>query len=308
MEKKEYLNEENFQQVNNKIKSKGKLITNITLGIGIALILTGVILLIINKRDNNSNNNNNSNNENLIKSQIVAKENEIEAEKENLKTKLSEVKADLNTKKQALLAKGIKESHNYNDGEAYDLYILDNVLDPSFSHCSFDEYQNNELTKDYCTLTNVINDKSHYYTCENNEIIEKYCTLTTELAKLRNDKFWSSDIDIEIETKSFAHIPLIMIGFFVTVVSLMAKFMLFSVTHRREIAAYTAQQVMPLAQEGIEKMAPTVGKAGRAVFEEIAPAVTEVGKKMAKEMAPVYGEMAKEISKGIKEGLKDEEK
>jgi len=282
MEKKEYLNEEKFQQVNNKIKSKGKLMTNITLFIGIGLILTGIIILSTNKKDNN-------NNENLKEVQIVTKENELQVEKEVLKNKLSQIKSDLNNKKQVLLNKGIKESSNYNNGEAYDLYILDNALDPSFSHCKFDEYQNNELTKDYCTLTNLMNDDNHYYSCENNEIIEKYCSIREELSDLRNDNFMTN----EVESESFAHIPLIMFGVFITIASLMAKFMLFSITHRREMLAYTAQQVMPLAQEGIEKMAPTIGKAG---------------KEIAKEMAPVYGEMAKEISKGIKEGLKDEEK
>ena len=44
----------------------------------------------------------------------------------------------------------------------------------------------------------------------------------------------------------------------------------------RKISAYFAQQQMPVAKEGIEKMAPSVGVA------------------------------AKEISKGIKEGLKDD--
>ena len=283
MEMKEYLNEEKFQQVNNKIKRKGKLITNITLGVGILLILTGVILLINNKKDN-------INNDDLIESQIVAKENELDVEKENLQNKLVQIKNDLSTKKQTLLDKGIKESSNYNDGEAYDLYILDNVLDPQYhSHyCSLDGYKDNDLTKDYCTLYNVINEKEHNYVCENNDIIEKYCTLKTELSDLRYNK----NNPVETESESFVHIPLIMIGFFVTIASLMAKFMLFSVTHRREIAAYTAQQVMPLAQEGIEKMAPTVGKAG---------------KEIAKEMAPVYGDIAKEISKGIKEGLKGED-
>ena len=51
--------------------------------------------------------------------------------------------------------------------------------------------------------------------------------------------------------------------------------------------------MMPIAQEGIEKMAPSIGKAGASI---------------AKEMAPIYGQVAKEISKGIKEGLKGEEK
>ena len=62
------------------------------------------------------------------------------------------------------------------------------------------------------------------------------------------------------------------------------------IAHRREITAFTTQQVMPVAQEGIEKMTPTIGKAGASI---------------AKEMAPVYGEAAKEIAKGIKEGLNE---
>ena len=72
----------------------------------------------------------------------------------------------------------------------------------------------------------------------------------------------------------------------------MISFAIYRVATRREIAAFSVQQVMPVAQEGIEKMAPTFGK---------------VGGELAKNMAPVYGEIAKEISKGIKEGLKDEE-
>lgn len=45
----------------------------------------------------------------------------------------------------------------------------------------------------------------------------------------------------------------------------------------RDIAAFQAQQAMPVAQESIEKMSPTMGNA------------------------------AKEIAKGVKEGLKDDE-
>ena len=48
------------------------------------------------------------------------------------------------------------------------------------------------------------------------------------------------------------------------------------IAHRREIVTFTTQQVMPVAKEGIEKMAPTAGV------------------------------VAKEITKGIKEGLKEE--
>lgn len=52
--------------------------------------------------------------------------------------------------------------------------------------------------------------------------------------------------------------------------------MLFMTAHSRQITAYMAQQQMPVAKEGIEKMAPTAGV------------------------------VAREISKGIKEGLKDD--
>lgn len=51
------------------------------------------------------------------------------------------------------------------------------------------------------------------------------------------------------------------------------------ISHRREITAYTTQQVMPVAQEGIEKITPTVADAA--------------------------GSIAKSVSKGIQEGKKE---
>jgi hypothetical protein len=64
--------------------------------------------------------------------------------------------------------------------------------------------------------------------------------------------------------------------------------MILFIAHRREITAYTTQQVMPVAKETIDEMTPTMSKA-------------------AEKMAPAAGTVAKEITKGIKEGLKDEE-
>ena len=57
---------------------------------------------------------------------------------------------------------------------------------------------------------------------------------------------------------------------------------LFTMANQRKISAYMLQQRMPIVQEGIEKMAPTVGNAA--------------------------GTIAEGITKGIKEGLKDEDK
>ena len=57
------------------------------------------------------------------------------------------------------------------------------------------------------------------------------------------------------------------VGFLLTVAGGIVMF----VAHRREIAAYTTQQVMPVAQEGIEKITPTVANAAG----EIAKSVSE---------------------------------
>lgn len=67
-------------------------------------------------------------------------------------------------------------------------------------------------------------------------------------------------------------------GLFLTAVGFIVRFL---IGNRREITAYTTQQVMPIAQEGIEKMAPTVGSA--------------------------VGTIGKELAKGIKEGIKEAE-
>ena len=69
-----------------------------------------------------------------------------------------------------------------------------------------------------------------------------------------------------------------MIGFTLTAAGGITMF----IAHRREIAAYTTQQVMPVAQEGIEKITPTVANAA--------------------------GTIAQSISRGIQEGKKDADK
>lgn len=63
-------------------------------------------------------------------------------------------------------------------------------------------------------------------------------------------------------------------GLFLTSVGFMFRFL---IGNRREITAYTTQQVMPIAQEGIEKITPTVSSA--------------------------IGSIGKELAKGIKEGI-----
>lgn len=79
----------------------------------------------------------------------------------------------------------------------------------------------------------------------------------------------------------FGNIGLFALGGFMSPIGFLLTFaggVILFIAHRREITAYTVQQVMPIAQEGIEKMTPTISKA------------------------------AGEIAKGVKQGLKEADK
>lgn len=72
--------------------------------------------------------------------------------------------------------------------------------------------------------------------------------------------------------KGFGGILIIIGGniiFWATIISVSVYF----IAIRREVAAFKMQQVMPLAQEGIEKMAPTVGSAAGTIAHDIASGI-----------------------------------
>ena len=48
--------------------------------------------------------------------------------------------------------------------------------------------------------------------------------------------------------------------------------------------AYTTQQVMPVAQEGIEKMAPTIGSAAKEIAKGIKQGINEANKEQDNEL------------------------
>lgn len=150
-------------------------------------------------------------------------------------SKIEDLKVTLENRKTELESKGLEFSEftKYYDGEAYDLKIIVNALDPSFNHCGFDEYKNNPITKEYCVAKN--------------------------------------------STEDFASIASIMFGVFICIVTCMISSFIFMIAKRRDILAFQAQQVMPIAKEGIGEMTPTIKNA------------------------------ATEIVKGIKEGLNDDE-
>lgn len=94
---------------------------------------------------------------------------------------------------------------------------------------------------------------------KNNSITKEYCTAKNS-------------------TGDFANIVSIMLGVFICIATCMISVFVFIFAKQRHIVAFQAQQVMPVAKESIDEIAPTIGNA------------------------------AGEIAKGIKKGLKDEDK
>lgn len=93
-------------------------------------------------------------------------------------------------------------------------------------------------------------------------------------------------------------------SFFILFTTLIFVAPLLFIAYRRNVMAFGVQQAMPVVKEGMEEIAPTMGKVAGSMAKEMAPVIKDV----AKEIAPAYGEVAKEIAKGIKEGMKDEDK
>ena len=58
---------------------------------------------------------------------------------------------------------------------------------------------------------------------------------------------------------SFDSVPFYMFGAFVIIASCIVAGSIYLISKRREIVAFTAQQVMPVAKEGIDEMTPTLG-------------------------------------------------
>ena len=68
---------------------------------------------------------------------------------------------------------------------------------------------------------------------------------------------------------------LIFIGLGILPPTFMISGFIFLISKRREIATFATQQTMPIAKEGVEKMAPTIGKAAGTISKDIAKGIKE---------------------------------
>lgn len=277
--KKEFLTEENYERGKKKIKNIAIIIFIFGVLIGGSLIVTGLVKQRqINSKYSEESKNNKKEQLEQEKQQLIQ---ELDTEKQNLLTSKTtfenkikpvedEIKKLEREKTDVFMNNGFSDRYYEIEDKIEDLKestkndenslsVIENALDENFDYCSFSEAKNNTYTSKYCSLKNQVTKKDAEIT-----------GLDLEFSDF-NKKF-----------NSFDSIPFYMIGGFIIVASGMIAFVIFMFAKRREIIAFTAQQVMPVAQEGIEKITPTVGNA--------------------------VGTIGKSLAKGIKEGINEADK
>lgn len=272
--KEELLNEEKYQSNKKKISTIALLILIIGLLLGGILISLGVI-----KSNEINSKYSEPYKDNLMK-QLKIEEKNLHGEKEKLEEKIKPAEDEIK-----------KLSRVKFEGFDDEYYKRQDRIEELSKSISADKKQ--------LSIINEVLENGEFachFEAKNNKLTSKYCDMVTNLVKSSNDFNKSFDL-----SDSYVYYGL---GGFVIFSSLMISAAVYSITKRREIMAFSAQQMMPLAQEGLEKMAPSVGKAGAEMIEEIAPTY----KKVAKDVAPIYGDIAKEITKGVKKGLEGNKK
>ncbi len=122
MNKNKYLNEEKYKKIEKKLLAFSLIILVLGLSIGGFLIYKGTV--------------------------------------KPSQSEINKLKNELEQKRQALVDKGVTYNTftEYTDGEAYDLKVITEALDPSFDQCDFDEYKNNKITADYCKVKNQMSE------------------------------------------------------------------------------------------------------------------------------------------------------
>lgn len=261
-QKKEFLTEENYEKGKKTLGKIIKVVLSVGLSLSLLLILSGIIVIATSNNSDNKEENKTEIKEEIPSTEIT-KEEEIKQKIADVETKITETKKDLPSLKAQLDV----EFRNSGFSEKY--YELDQKID---------------------TIEDEINDLEM-------EKTDYEFDLKQEQSKDAVQNFFDKEIlDNEIEPQGILKkgigAILIFAGLGLIIPTLGISGILFLIYKKREIQIFTTQQTMPVTQETIEKMAPTVGKAGGSVIDGVAPAL---------------GNLGKEISKGIKEGIKGED-
>lgn len=212
----------------------------------------------------------------------IIKTNELKAENA---AKIDEIKASQSGRTEAQIQTDIDETQAKMEALDTEINNLRSQQQQAFMDNGFDDT--------YYELDRQINSKE-------NERLTVQRDLSGYKLELQQVEAGFNDHEIEQQEaknkiSESKYVPFYMIGGFVIVAAVMVALVVYMMAKRREIMAFQMQQVMPVAQEGITKMAPTVGKAAGTVMENMGPAASKA-----------MGSIAKDIASGIKEGLRND--
>ena len=249
MEEKKYLNEEKYLKTKKKISLIALCVLVIGILIGGGLIAIGFI------KQNETSSKYSLENKNELSQQLDEEQKKLLAQKETIETDIKPIEEQIQSLNNVPFT-GFDDAYYERKNQIESLekditdekntiQIIDNALLSTFNYCEFSEVKNNSYTMNYCSLK-------------------------LELDAINNS--FNKQFDAS------GSIPFYIIGGFVLVVSLIISGIIYLSTKKRELLAYSVQQVMPIAEEGMDTM------------------------------APVMGNVAKEITKGIKEGIDDKQK
>lgn len=138
-------------------------------------------------------------------------------------------------------------------------------------------------TKQYsCNSLNMMDPN---WFADNTKCQGEVSSLRSELNGLEIEQFQLENADYTVyydKVSPMKYIIFYVLGGIVILISASVAGGIYLFTKRREITAFTVQQTMPLAQEGIEKMSPTIGNAVGTIGKDLTKGITE-GIKQGKE-------------------------
>ena len=246
IENKEYLNEESYQKTKKKIVTISIIILIIGLLIGGSLIYKGIIVK-----------------KGLDKDTVAQKE---EEKKKEVEAQQKEQQKDLRINE---LNELIENTQKQIDNIEIQITKLKNEQTSIFEQDSgfSDRYNAKEIE-----IKEKQNEKQSLSIKLSEYKVELSSLKSTSYLKEFNNMFSNNTTT----NNSQKYIKYFMLGGFVIFTCCIISGFVYMIAKRREILAFTAQQTIPVAKEGIEKMSESVSKVG--------------------------GDMAREISKGIEEG------
>lgn len=243
MEKKEYLTEENYEKGKKTLAKIIKIVLSVGLSISLLLIISGII--VIATSGNKENDKETTTTTTTTYSSKVRSEDEIKADINARITKINELKKDLTS------LKAQKTSEFMKNGHTQKYYELEQKISDLEDEISKLESEKRTFERELSNREFDLEDEKNEH-----EFEEEFNSIT-------------EDIEPEGIFKKGIGGMLIVIGLGLIPPTLMISGMLFLIYKKREITIFTTQQTMPIAQEGIEKMAPTIGDAAGSIAEGI---------------------------------------